>query len=174
MCSNLLSSIGIIYFSCLIGPTRLCAINTAVGKLLIKLIYYNVFCFILFAGLKCRYSVFYAKLVSEGNSTWARRTPCWISRISDHAVTKLFHNFHVVKVNLWSPLKDPSGPWSVWDKSVCFLFRFSCCSFWRGKFKTVLNTQEEDLTMDIAPIIIFSGQLGLSLTSQWYISNVRS
>ena len=56
-----------------------------------------------------------------------------------------------------------------------FPFSFFLLFFLNGEIKTVLNTQEEDLTMDIASaIIICFGQLGLSLTGQWYISNVRS
>lgn len=55
-----------------------------------------------------------------------------------------------------------------------FPFSFFLLFFLKGEIKTLLNTQEEDLTIDIAAAIIFFGQLGLSLTGQWYISNVRS
>lgn len=97
------------------------------------------------------------------------------ARISDHAVTRLLHNFHVVEANLWSFITE--GPFRavVSMRQIShFPFSFFLLFFLNGEIKTVLNTQEEDLTMDIAPIIIFSGQLGLSLTSQWYISNVRT
>ena len=40
--------------------------------------------------------------------------------------------------------------------SVIFILRFSCFSFFfEGELKTLLNTQEENLTIDIASVIIF-------------------